>query len=151
MVRRWRPHLGPLTPVTPIGGRFDDKPWLAFDETGGPYDGNIYVHFTRFGSAGIFGTRSTDGGATWLPPIMISTGALSDNNDGAQPTVLPDGSVVTIWLHDLSAETAMLALSRSTDGGATWTPPAPAIPDSQARLPPPRRELAHLHIPQLRP
>src|SRR6266568_5034175 len=48
--------------VTPPEGHFDDKSWLAFDTTGGPYRGTIYAAWTRFGNAEIMEEHSTDGG-----------------------------------------------------------------------------------------
>ncbi len=114
---------GAATPITPAEGHFDDKAWLAFDETGGPHNGTIYAAWTRFGNAEIASAHSIDGGTTWNTPIFASNGQAAINNDGAQPLVLPDGTLLVIFLHNASpGVTGTLTLARSTDGGATFLP-----------------------------
>lgn len=118
----WRPSVV----VTPPEGYFDDKAWLAFDETGGPYHGNIYAFWTRFGNAEILASRSTDDGLTWSPPIQVSTGIYAINNDGAQPVVLPDGSLIVLFIHNFSpGQPGTIMSVRSTDGGVTFSENSP--------------------------
>lgn len=55
------------------GPLFADKPWIAVDTTGGPFDGNVYLAFdANLTAASHFGTlftRSVDGGKTWSAPF----------------------------------------------------------------------------------
>ena len=127
----WRPAVV----VTPPEGYFDDKAWLAFDETGGPYNGTIYAFWTRFGNAEILSARSTDDGLTWSAPIQVSTGVSAINNDGAQPIVLPDGSLIVLFIHDYSPGIhGTFTIARSTDGGATFSPNIPLFGVEQTPL-----------------
>jgi hypothetical protein len=120
-------------PITPADGHFDDKPWLAFDTTGGPHSGTIYAAWTRFGNAELAFARSTDGGATWSTPIFASNGSSAINNDGAQPLVLPDGTLLIMFLHNTSPGiVGTLTLAVSTDGGATFLPNTPLFDVQQA-------------------
>jgi hypothetical protein len=86
--------------------------------------------------------RSTDGGLTWSEPTLVSPvvresygaplgsgGAEGTRRSvqGSQPTVLPDGTVVTAWV-DSTDDEAMEGLgeiyaARSTDGGVSYGPP----------------------------
>jgi hypothetical protein len=75
--------------------------------------------------------RSTDNGATWSPPIALSTNAGADSGVDGQPRVATDGAGtwVAVWrqLNTLPMSPVVrpdhVLLSRSTDNGATWTPP----------------------------
>ena len=106
--------------VTLPEGHFDDKSWLAFDTSGGPLNGDMYASWTRFGNAEIMEARSTDGGSSWSAPVQVSAGPWSSDNDGAQPLVLPDGTLIIIFLHANPANTETVMLARSTDGGTTF-------------------------------
>lgn len=118
----WRPSVT----VTPPEGQFDDKPWLAFDTTGGPYNGTIYAFWTHFGDIQISSARSIDGGLTWSAPVFVSNGSYAMNNDGAQPVVLPNGTILVVFLHDANpGSTGTLVLARSTNGGLTFEPNQP--------------------------
>jgi hypothetical protein len=81
--------------------------------------------------------RSTDKGVTWSPPVyiaeMLAIGAsdphtgtpIRDGSTLPQIAIAPNGTIYVVWqdarfsggTHD------GIALSRSTDGGLTWSPP----------------------------
>jgi hypothetical protein len=81
--------------------------------------------------------RSTDGGVTWSPPIKIAdqlTVGTRDPDSGApvrDSSIVPDivvgpgGSLVVVW-QDARFSNGLrdgVALSRSSDGGLTWSVP----------------------------
>jgi hypothetical protein len=86
-------------------------------------------------------SRSTDGGQTWSKPIVISTNPVANDVDpdtgfplrtgadigGGLPDIAVDpnsGAVYVVWEDSRFAGTHNdIALSKSTDGGLTWTTP----------------------------
>lgn len=89
--------------------------------------------------------RSTDRGVTWSGPTlvadMLSLGAQDPETgtpvrDGSiipQAAVAPDGTVAVVW-QDARFSAGLrdgIALSRSTDGGLTWSAPVRVNPSSQ--------------------
>ncbi|MFN4218123.1 MAG: sialidase family protein [Candidatus Bipolaricaulia bacterium] len=107
-----------------VGGtdqaNFQDKELIAVDNTGGRFDGNVYMAWTEFSPDGpqILFVRSTDGGKTFSAPIVLSDDI---SVQGATPAVGPDGEVYIIWLALDSAERT-LKIRRSDDGGVTFGP-----------------------------
>ncbi len=81
--------------------------------------------------------RSTDGGVTWSPPAALNTNAASDEGDDEAPQVTygPVGvggqpTWVAVWqsgdtLDGTIHENTDILVARSTNGGVTWSPPAP--------------------------
>lgn len=81
--------------------------------------------------------RSTDRGVTWSGPVRVSdmqpvgardpaTGtAIRDGAILAQAAVAPNGNVYAVWQDSRFSGGTVdgIALSRSTDGGATWSAP----------------------------
>jgi Neuraminidase (sialidase) len=75
--------------------------------------------------------RSTDDGVTWTDPAPLNTNAASDDRDDEAPQLTTDGAGtwVAVWEYwgpgqrpgQLELD---LRVSRSTDAGATWSPPA---------------------------
>ena len=65
----------------PTGAVFSDKPWIAVDMSGGPYNGSVYIVWSYdFGGScgydnacqqGLGFVRSTDGGATFSPVRQV--------------------------------------------------------------------------------
>jgi len=103
-----------------------DKPWIAVDNSGGPYDGNVYVTWAHTGDPrSIRIVRSEDAGRTWSAPISLDPG---DWTNGARPIVGPDGAVHVVWLRH--AGFTELHAARSTDGGRTFS-----APETVARFP----------------
>lgn len=79
------PGNGTYTPVqvSATDGNDDDKQWIAADANPtSPYADNLYLIWTRFtgvgnaagGPTAIMFSRSTDGGANWSAPAVISAG-----------------------------------------------------------------------------
>lgn len=103
---------------------FQDKEWMAVDNTGSTYDGNIYLCWTEFFSVGFgFGTRilftrSSDGGLSWGALQSLSPGA--DSVQGCSLAVGPNGEVYVAWERYINFATAEIRLARSDNGGASF-------------------------------
>ena len=106
-----------------------DKEWLAADNTGSAFHGNIYMAWTQFDAYGssnpadssrILFSRSTNGGDTWSVPLRVGDRAgdcLDGSNtvEGAVPAVGPNGEVYVSWSGPLG-----IMFDKSTDGGVTF-------------------------------
>ncbi|HEX6084504.1 MAG TPA: sialidase family protein [Thermoanaerobaculia bacterium] len=96
----------------------DDKEWIAVDTTGGRYDGNVYVAWLRVDTKAnsrpeaVF-ARSTDGGVTWSPELLLGPGA------GGQISVGPNGEVILFR----SCGDGYYCSQVSLDGGETFAAP----------------------------
>src|SRR4029077_4595738 len=104
-----------------ISGIFNDKPYLAVDDTSGPFAGRVYVTWTKFTSSttsDIIAAYSNDGGATFhSSSVPVSNSLL---NQGSVPVVGPDGTIYVVW-NDLSNFQIMDATS--ADSGASFSSP----------------------------
>jgi hypothetical protein len=111
--------------VPALAGPFEDKPELEVDRTGGQFDGNVYICWSRFVGAGrtqISFSRSTDSGSTFSQPIRLSFGK---DVQGCDIAIEQDGDVYVTWgTRDTSAaiDAQGLAIARSVNGGATFQP-----------------------------
>ncbi len=96
---------------------FQDKEFITTDTTGGQYDGNIYVSWTRYSEEGsqIMFARSIDGGRSYQPAIGVSPPGRSIQ--GAIPRVGPNGEIYVAW-EDFN--TPGIHIAKSTDGGRTF-------------------------------
>ncbi len=77
-------------------------------------------------------SRSADNGVTWTAPAALNTNADTDSSEDSSPHVTTDGAGnwIAVWLSDepnigvgIGTDYDIL-VARSTDNGATWTPPA---------------------------
>jgi len=111
------PTLGVIIDHSGSGSHdFEDKEYIAVDNTGGTHDGNVYVTWTRFpdvGSTGIMFSRSVDGGNTYSAPNQISNS--NGGYQGSVPAVGPNGEIYVAWYHNNRIE-----VDRSTNGGISW-------------------------------
>lgn len=110
---------------------FHDKEWIAVD----PNSGAVYVTWTVFNLLAvsqIVESHSTDRGATWSAPGLVSeTRTLELQVQGSQVEVDNNGTVHVAWIDYTQPES--LRYARSTDGAQTWTTSrtiAPATPIS---------------------
>ena len=81
-----------------LAGIFEDKPELEVDRTGGRFDGNVYICWSRFvganGRTQISFSRSTDSGQTFSHPILLSDGK---DVQGCDIAIEADGDVYVTW------------------------------------------------------
>ena len=115
--------VGRGTPA--LAGIFEDKPELEVDRTGGRFDGNVYICWSRFVGAGrtqISFSRSTDSGQTFSHPTLLSFGK---DVQGCDIAIENDGDVYVTWgTRDTPSaiDAQGLAIARSDNGGATFEP-----------------------------
>ncbi len=111
-------------------GSFGD-PVLAFSADGSRlyYSGLVGAggHGGNNGLSGVAVAVSTDGGAHWSPPRMVSFAA-SNNvfQDKEWMAVAPDGTVYLTWTRFFADakhgyRSSNIVMSKSTDGGNTWS------------------------------
>ncbi|MBZ5721727.1 MAG: exo-alpha-sialidase [Acidobacteriia bacterium] len=141
-------HWG--SPIKVIGAQLGytaDKPWMEIDTTKSSRKNTIYISSTQFDSSSnsqIWVSHSTDGGHTWasvaadaLQHYPTAVDQFSDLAIGA------DGTVYLSWIRcpangptgDCGSTKTPILLSKSTDGGTTWSAPVTVatitmVPDS---------------------
>ena len=64
--------------------------------------------------------RSTDRGRTWTEPVTVNDGTEFGSHNFHALTAAPDGSLLATWLEARQGKSGVW-LSRSTDGGRTWS------------------------------
>src|SRR5882672_6990900 len=101
---------------------------------------NIATRIVPSGSrrvADLIAMRSTDQGATWTPPIKINDllavgafdphtrAAIRDGSDLPQAAAGPNGEIYVVWqdARGTNGQIDAVLLSKSIDGGITWSPP----------------------------
>jgi hypothetical protein len=94
--------------------RNTDKPYMTID----PASGAIHVMWRKIsGDQGTYPSRSTDGGASFSAPTLITSRFAL----GISPGVGPAGEVYAAW------SSLGIEFSRSLDGGRSWLDPAATI------------------------
>jgi hypothetical protein len=130
---------GPYPVVDPPGPWFEDKQFITADRTGGAHDGNVYVGWARFPNpTRIMFARSTDGGVNWSDTLVVGPkqplgpcgSGIIDAGQFTQPIVDADGDVYVFWSgteldQDLCVGYYTMKMSKSTDGGQTFSIPEP--------------------------
>ncbi len=97
---------------------FNDKPYMATDNTNGTFTGRVYATWTKFTTtADIMISHSSNGGLTFSSPVKVST---STTNQGSVPVVGPSGELYVVW-NDLS--NSRIEAAKSTDGGVSFSSP----------------------------
>jgi hypothetical protein len=127
-------------------GRGDPNPagltgqvWVEVDRSNGPRRGWVYVLASVYRGAAtpspqdIVFSRSTDGGVTWSPAVVINndTPALQGWHWFGTIAVAPSGRLDVIWNDTRESQNVNLSrlyYASSADGGTTWTGNTPITP-----------------------
>src|SRR5436190_15705433 len=107
-------------------GSADRESGWADNNPASPFFGRLYVSWNDFNAANanIFSIHSTDGGATWSAPVMVSTQATFVRDVQITGDLAGSGTIYVAGMdeggggfpHD---DTNLIF--KSTDGGSTWT------------------------------
>jgi len=106
-------------------GVFHDKTAIAADHTGGRCDGVVYFAWARFTAAknsNIYYVRSTDHGASWSGPTLITTQV--KNVQDPDFAITGSGNVYLTFDQGgtASGQTEGVGVAKSTDCGAHFAP-----------------------------
>src|SRR5215216_1190948 len=108
-------------------GKFNDKTAIEVDRTGGACDGYVYYSWSRFtgnvGQSNIYFSRSTDHGATWSSPMLLTSS--TRNVQDPDITVTGNGHVYVTYDQGpgQNGQPAANAIVKSTDCGKTFAKP----------------------------
>ncbi len=111
--------------------RVNSFPRIAVDKSGGAYNGRIYIVYSQknLAPAGsdpdVVLRYSTDAGTTWSSAVRVNQDPINNGKFQWFPAVAVDASGgINICYYDdrnCLGDSAQMYLSRSVDGGATWT------------------------------
>jgi hypothetical protein len=101
-----------LTPCTGGTSARTSDPWISFAANGDLLATSLGVTAQGAPGSGVSVSKSTDGGLTWLPPVLIPNSAGADKESITADPSDPSLAYVT-WTN---------GFSRTTDGGRTWEP-----------------------------
>lgn len=117
----------PLGPIEPHG---EAPPKVAYGR-----DGTLYALYAvgklvpgrRFPASALRVARSADGGRTWSAPKTVAMDSSARDDFAASRNfhalhVAADGSLYAAWLESSSHRGSGTFITRSSDGGDTWTP-----------------------------
>lgn len=108
-------------------------PAMAVDNSGGPFNGNIYIIYPNndLGDAGdIDLRRSTDGGLSFSAPVKLDSRPGNDRGQwNCWVTVDQNTGRVWVFYYDqgiaTSGDLSETTVTFSDDGGRHWSPPVP--------------------------
>ena len=132
LVSRSRDGVTWSAPVVAAGdpSEDDDKEWIACDNGSlSPFRGHCYLSYLDVRSSTIRTRLSTNGGLTWSTPTVSVPDSDLGFENGAQPVVQPDGTLVIVFdlaaggSHYADPAANQIQAVRSTDGGRTFSPP----------------------------
>ena len=121
---------GFIPPSAGATGTFGD-PSIGVDRHGVFYVANLAADSTH-GTIQV--NKSTDGGATWSPGVVVQQDNFSDKEwlaVGPDPVNKNRDNVYVTWT-SFQPSACQLRFGRSTDGGATWTAKTIFVPTANA-------------------
>ena len=127
----------PALAVTPLfSGGLTDKPWLQMDDNkSSPHTNALYISVTQFDASArdteISVSHSDDGRDTWKTAAVDTLQVSPQVDQFSDLAIGNDGTVFVSWMRctangptgDCGGTQATFLLSKSTDGGKTWSTP----------------------------
>ncbi|MGI8586535.1 MAG: S-layer homology domain-containing protein [Chloroflexia bacterium] len=122
----------PSVAVGPGDPTLDDKDWFAVDNTvGSPFYHRVYMMYAP-GAGYVAEQHSTDGGTTWSTRQQIG----ASDTEYTYPVVGHDGTVYNFMMLNWGAgNTGTIQMTKSTNGGVSWSTPVTAATADQPLSP----------------
>ncbi len=118
-------------PLGAIEAHGEAPPQLAADSSGAIsvlYTVGKEVPGQRWPVSALRFARSTDRGRTWSDPVTVNDGTEFGSHNFHALTAAPDGTLLATWLEARKGRSGVW-MSRSTDGGRTWSTNRPVYSD----------------------
>lgn len=120
-------------------------PWVSIGGDGTVYQGSLTFSETPSALVGAAGptalasATSTDGGITWSQPTPIVNAGFYDDREAVTADPKRPGHAYVAWVRRLGAlgESGVEYFARTTDGGKSWSSPAPIYTSPPSALPDP--------------
>jgi hypothetical protein len=112
------------SPITVEGSGGSDKESITADPTDSKYVYAVWDEIDLSSRQPAWISRSTNGGATWGQAQIMFDPGLDAGTTANQIVVLPGETLVDLMLLGYTNQPTVLAVVRSSDHGATWSPPA---------------------------
>ena len=130
--------IGQTALVTPGEDRW---PVVAFEPASGAFvvvwGSSVAIDGGLGGDFDLLVSRSVDGGASWSPPALLAASMKGDQqeDEASARALVSDGRgrLVVVWPREhkhLPASELDIVASSSSDGGVTWSEPAPISPNA---------------------
>ncbi len=127
----------PAPAVKPLfSGGLTDKDWMQIDDTSSsPFANAVYISVTQFNASqngdAISVSHTDDGGSTWKTVQVDTVQNLPNLDQFSDLAIGKDGTVYVSWMRclttgprgDCGGTKVNELVSKSTDGGNTWTSP----------------------------
>jgi len=119
-----------------FSGGLTDKDWLQVDDSASsPYANALYISVTQFDASSnseISVSHSDNGGTSWTTKLVDTLQTYPNVDQFSDLTVGKDGTVYVSWMRctangsagDCGGTTSTMWVSKSTDGGNTWSTPS---------------------------
>jgi hypothetical protein len=114
-------------------GSADRESGWADNNPSSPFFGRLYISWNDFNAANanIFSIHSTDGGATWSAPVMVSTQATFVRDVQITGDLAGSGAIYVAGMDEGGGgfpHNDTNLIFKSTDGGSTWANTYPGTP-----------------------
>lgn len=133
----WRPQVEAVAPIFDGGNGDTNVPWVQVDNSSSSlFENAVYVSVTQFDievvESEISVAHSTDGGNTWTATTVDPVQYKPEVDQFSRMAVGLDGTLYVAWQRcamtgptvNCADTEANMLISKSTDGGNTWSAPA---------------------------
>lgn len=117
----WRQVHVPISRCSGGTGGWAADPWIAWSP-----DGTLHLAALTSPQAGLPGTRvvvtrSSDGGRTWAPPVVVEDDGRSNDRESLAVDPSDPRRIYLSWTKTLDDGTFAVAVAASLDGGRSWS------------------------------
>ncbi len=120
--KTWEQVHVPISRCSGGLGGFAGDPWITWASDGTLHLAALTLPQAAPPATQIVVTRSGDGGRTWTTPVIVETDDLLNDREALAVDPAEPNRLYLAWTQKLADGTFAIAVARSRDKGATWTP-----------------------------